>query len=202
MANINVPTAYTQQPARVPAPGSSELTTHRHTASPVPPIPLAIAPTPSGSFHSISGCCNPLPCLPMKTDLVGMSGPKEEANKEKEMCAIQSLNSLDSNREDDREPLILTLMLYNVRKTELSKAAKVFEVQTSISPLFCLYCLHVSLSASLPLSPFLAPCLTYTSCCLPPFPLPWFCSSCQRWGCSHGEEGEGSGRRKHLGTVF
>uniref|UniRef100_A0A8C9N8E3 Tyrosine 3-monooxygenase-like n=1 Tax=Serinus canaria TaxID=9135 RepID=A0A8C9N8E3_SERCA len=93
-----------------------------------PPIPLAIAPTPSGSFYSISGCCNPLPCLPMKTDLVGMSGPKEEANKEKEMCAMQSLNSLDSNREDDRERLILTLMLYNVRKTELSKAAKVFEM--------------------------------------------------------------------------
>ncbi|XP_041254801.1 tyrosine 3-monooxygenase-like [Onychostruthus taczanowskii] len=67
----------------------------------------------------------------MKTDLVGMSGPKEEANKEKEMCGIQSLNSqgsLDSNREDGRASLILTLTLYNVRKIELSKAAKVFEM--------------------------------------------------------------------------
>ncbi|KAL9853404.1 tyrosine 3-monooxygenase-like [Geothlypis trichas] len=59
-----------------------------------------------------------------------MSGPKEEANKE-EMCGIQSLNrqgSLGSNREDDRASLILTLTLYNVRKAELSKAAKVFEM--------------------------------------------------------------------------
>lgn len=112
---------------------------HTGTASPVPPIPLAIAPTPSGGFHSTSGYCNPLPYLPMKTDLVGMSGPKEEANKEKEICAIESLNSqgsLDSNREDDRASLILALTLYNVRKIELSKATKVFEVQTSISPSF------------------------------------------------------------------
>ncbi|XP_057878737.1 tyrosine 3-monooxygenase-like [Melospiza georgiana] len=66
----------------------------------------------------------------MKTDLVGMSGPKEEASKE-EMCGIQSLDSqgsLDSSREDDGESLILTLTLYNVRKTELSKAAEVFEM--------------------------------------------------------------------------
>ncbi|XP_068859875.1 tyrosine 3-monooxygenase-like [Aphelocoma coerulescens] len=62
-------------------------------------------------------------------DLVGISGPKEEVNKEK-MCGIQSLNSqgsLDSNREDDRGSLLLTLTLYNVKKIELSKAAEVFE---------------------------------------------------------------------------
>ncbi|XP_062347244.1 tyrosine 3-monooxygenase-like [Cinclus cinclus] len=67
----------------------------------------------------------------MKTDLVGMSGPKEEANKEKEMCGKESLNSqgsLDSNREDDRASLTLTLTLYKVRKIELSKAAEVFEM--------------------------------------------------------------------------
>lgn len=75
----------------------------------------------------------------MKTDLVRMSGSKEEANKEKEMCGTEPLNSqgsLGSNREDDRASLILTVTLYNVRKIELSKAAKVFEVQTSISPSF------------------------------------------------------------------
>lgn len=74
----------------------------------------------------------------MKTDLVGISGPKEDANNEK-ICGIESLNSqgsLDSNREDDRGSLILTLTLYNVRKIELSKAAEVFEVQTSIFPSF------------------------------------------------------------------
>ncbi|XP_027523359.1 tyrosine 3-monooxygenase-like [Corapipo altera] len=67
----------------------------------------------------------------MKTDLVGISGLKEEAVKEKEMCGIESLNdqgSLDSNREDDRPTLILTFTLCNVRKIELSKAAKVFEM--------------------------------------------------------------------------
>lgn len=70
----------------------------------------------------------------MKTDVVGISGQKEEASKEKEMCGIVSLNrqgSLDSNREDGRATLILTLTLCNLRKTELPKAAKVFEVQTS-----------------------------------------------------------------------
>jgi len=67
----------------------------------------------------------------MKSDLVGISGQKEEASKEKEMCGIESLNrqgSLDSNQEDSRDTLILTLTLCNVRKNELSKAAKVFEV--------------------------------------------------------------------------
>uniref|UniRef100_A0A663EDJ2 Biopterin-dependent aromatic amino acid hydroxylase family profile domain-containing protein n=1 Tax=Aquila chrysaetos chrysaetos TaxID=223781 RepID=A0A663EDJ2_AQUCH len=67
----------------------------------------------------------------MKTDLVGISGQKEEASKEKEMCGIESLNrrgSLDSNREDGGATVILTLTLFNVRKIELSKAAKVFEV--------------------------------------------------------------------------
>uniref|UniRef100_A0A8C3TVE9 Biopterin-dependent aromatic amino acid hydroxylase family profile domain-containing protein n=1 Tax=Catharus ustulatus TaxID=91951 RepID=A0A8C3TVE9_CATUS len=66
----------------------------------------------------------------MKTDLVGMSGPKEEASK-KEICGIESLNSqgsLDSNREHDRASFTLTLTLYNVRKTELSKATEVFEM--------------------------------------------------------------------------
>uniref|UniRef100_A0A8C0UL29 Tyrosine 3-monooxygenase-like n=1 Tax=Cyanistes caeruleus TaxID=156563 RepID=A0A8C0UL29_CYACU len=66
----------------------------------------------------------------MKTDLVGMSAPKEEANKE-ETCGAEPSNSqgsLDSNREDDRASLILTLTLCNVRKIELSKAAQVFEV--------------------------------------------------------------------------
>uniref|UniRef100_U3K394 Biopterin-dependent aromatic amino acid hydroxylase family profile domain-containing protein n=1 Tax=Ficedula albicollis TaxID=59894 RepID=U3K394_FICAL len=67
----------------------------------------------------------------MKTDLVGKSGPKEEANKEKEMCGIESLNSqgsLDSNREDDRASLTLTFTLDSVRKIELSKAAEAFEM--------------------------------------------------------------------------
>lgn len=67
----------------------------------------------------------------MKTDLVAISDQKEEARKEKEMHSTESLNSqgsLDSNREDGRATLILTLTLYNVRKIELSKAAKVFEV--------------------------------------------------------------------------
>lgn len=70
----------------------------------------------------------------MKTYLVGTSGQKEEASKEKEMHGIESLNrrgSLDSNRQDDRATLILTLTLCNVRKIELSRAAKAFEVQTS-----------------------------------------------------------------------
>ena len=73
----------------------------------------------------------------MKTDLVGISGQKEEASKEKETLGIESLNrrgSLVCNREDGRATLILTLTLCNVRKTELSKAAKVFEVQTSPFP--------------------------------------------------------------------
>uniref|UniRef100_A0A672UPY5 Tyrosine 3-monooxygenase n=1 Tax=Strigops habroptila TaxID=2489341 RepID=A0A672UPY5_STRHB len=67
----------------------------------------------------------------MKTDLVRISGQKEEASKEKEMCGIESLNrqgSLDYNREDGRATLTLTLTLYNVRKIELSKAAQVFEM--------------------------------------------------------------------------
>ncbi|GAB0176925.1 phenylalanine-4-hydroxylase [Grus japonensis] len=56
---------------------------------------------------------------------------KEEASKEKEMRGIESLNrqgSLDSNREDGRATLFLTLTLCNVRKLELSKATKVFEM--------------------------------------------------------------------------
>lgn len=161
MANINVPTPSTQHPDCAPASGSFELTTHRHTASPVPPILLAIAPTPSGGFHSTSGYRNPLPYLPIKTDLVGMSGPKEEANKEKEMCGIESLNSqgsLDSNREDDRASLILTLTLCNVRKIELCKAAKVFEVQTPRSLSFPEPSLLSLLSSRLPVC--LSPPLT------------------------------------------
>ncbi|OPJ80530.1 hypothetical protein AV530_010828 [Patagioenas fasciata monilis] len=70
----------------------------------------------------------------MKTNLVGDSGQKEEASKEKEMCGMESLNrqgNTDSNREDGRTSLILTLTLSNVRKTELSKAAKVFEISFS-----------------------------------------------------------------------
>lgn len=206
-ANINVPTPHTQQPACVPAPGSSELTTHRHTASPVPPIPLAIAPTPSGSFHSISGCCSPLPYLPMKTDLVGMSGPKEEANKE-EMCGIQSLNrqgSLGSNREDDRASLILTLTLYNVRKAELSKAAKVFEVQTSISPSFAelpLLSLLPSRLTSLPSHPSPAPACLTPHAAFPLSPILVLLQLLREVGWSHGEEGEGSGGGEHLRTVF
>ncbi|XP_010124548.1 PREDICTED: tyrosine 3-monooxygenase-like [Chlamydotis macqueenii] len=70
----------------------------------------------------------------MKTDLMGISGQKEEASKEKEMHGMESLNSrgsLDSGgweREDGRATLFLTLTLCNVRKMELSKAAKVFEM--------------------------------------------------------------------------
>uniref|UniRef100_A0A8B9ZLM3 Biopterin-dependent aromatic amino acid hydroxylase family profile domain-containing protein n=1 Tax=Anas platyrhynchos TaxID=8839 RepID=A0A8B9ZLM3_ANAPL len=79
------------------------------------------------------------------------------------MHSIQPLNrqgSLDSSKKDGGATLILTLTLCNVRKTELSRAAKVFEVQTlpltfhPLSPLthlFCPYCLHLSYSASPPL---------------------------------------------------
>uniref|UniRef100_A0A8C8AL45 Biopterin-dependent aromatic amino acid hydroxylase family profile domain-containing protein n=1 Tax=Otus sunia TaxID=257818 RepID=A0A8C8AL45_9STRI len=73
----------------------------------------------------------------MKADLVGISGQKEEASKEKEMHGIESLNrqgSLESNSEDSRATVILTLTLCNVRKIELSKAVRVFEVQTSLFP--------------------------------------------------------------------
>lgn len=97
----------------------------------------------------------------MKTDFGVISGQREEASKDKVMHSIQSLNrqgSLDSNKEDGGATLILTLTLCNVRKTEFSRAAKVFEVQTlpltfhSLSPLthlFCPYCLHLSFSPSL-----------------------------------------------------
>ncbi|KAM9388132.1 tyrosine 3-monooxygenase-like [Phaethornis superciliosus] len=67
----------------------------------------------------------------MKTDLVGISGQKEEGIKENKMCSTESSNrqgSLDSNWEDDEATLILTLILCNVKKIEVSKAAKVFEV--------------------------------------------------------------------------
>ncbi|XP_072207048.1 tyrosine 3-monooxygenase-like [Excalfactoria chinensis] len=53
----------------------------------------------------------------------------QEASKE--MCSTGSLNrrgSLDSSTEDDRAGLILTFTLCNVKKTELSKAARVFEM--------------------------------------------------------------------------
>uniref|UniRef100_A0A8D0G0B5 Biopterin-dependent aromatic amino acid hydroxylase family profile domain-containing protein n=1 Tax=Strix occidentalis caurina TaxID=311401 RepID=A0A8D0G0B5_STROC len=73
----------------------------------------------------------------MKADLVGISGQKEEASKEKEMHGIESLNrqgSLESNSEDSRATVILTLTLCNVRKIELSKAVRVFEVQTLLFP--------------------------------------------------------------------
>lgn len=98
----------------------------------------------------------------MKTELMGISGQKEEASKEKEMRGIESLNrqgSLDSNREDGRATLFLTLTLCNVRKIELSKATKVFEVQTSQFPsstepsLLFLLPTPVPLSSH-PLSPF------------------------------------------------
>lgn len=96
----------------------------------------------------------------MKTDLVGMSGPKEEASQE--ICGIESLNSqgsLDSNREDDRASLTLTLTLYNVRKTELSKATEVFEVQNSKSPSFAEPSLLSLLPSCLPVC--ISPCLTF-----------------------------------------
>uniref|UniRef100_A0A8B9C5K2 Biopterin-dependent aromatic amino acid hydroxylase family profile domain-containing protein n=1 Tax=Anser brachyrhynchus TaxID=132585 RepID=A0A8B9C5K2_9AVES len=67
----------------------------------------------------------------MKTDFGVISGQREEASKEKVMHSIQSLNrqgSLDSNKEDGGATLILTLTLCNVRKTEFSRAAKVFEM--------------------------------------------------------------------------
>uniref|UniRef100_A0A8C3D9Z4 Uncharacterized protein n=1 Tax=Corvus moneduloides TaxID=1196302 RepID=A0A8C3D9Z4_CORMO len=77
------------------------------------------------------------------------------------MCGLQSLNSqgsLDSNREDDRGSLILTLTLYNVRKIELSKAAEVFEVQTSIFPSFAEPSLLPLLPSCLPV--YISPSLT------------------------------------------
>lgn len=98
----------------------------------------------------------------MKTDLVGISGQKEEASKEKEMCGIESLNrrgSLDSNREDGRATVILTLTLFNVRKMELSKAAKVFEVQTSPFPSSIEPSLLFLLPSPLPLC--ISPSLTF-----------------------------------------
>nr|XP_047911791.1 tyrosine 3-monooxygenase-like isoform X1 [Anser cygnoides] len=67
----------------------------------------------------------------MKTDFGVISGQREEASKEKVMHSIQSLNrqgSLDSNKEDGGATLILNLTLCNVRKTEFSRAAKVFEM--------------------------------------------------------------------------
>lgn len=103
----------------------------------------------------------------MKTDFEVISGQREEASKEKVMSSIQSLNrqgSLDSNKEDGGATLILTLTLCNVRKTELSRAAKVFEVQTvpltshPLSPLthlFCPYCLLPILPIAFCISPSL-----------------------------------------------
>uniref|UniRef100_A0A8C5UH09 Biopterin-dependent aromatic amino acid hydroxylase family profile domain-containing protein n=1 Tax=Malurus cyaneus samueli TaxID=2593467 RepID=A0A8C5UH09_9PASS len=111
------------------APGSSELSISTYTASPGPPA--AISLTPSGSSPSASSHCQNLPSLPLKSDLVGISGPKEEAGKEKEMCGTETPNSqgsLDSNREDERAAPTLSLILCNVRKVELSKAVKAFEM--------------------------------------------------------------------------
>ncbi|KAM6136901.1 LOW QUALITY PROTEIN: tyrosine 3-monooxygenase-like [Pterocles gutturalis] len=64
----------------------------------------------------------------VKTDLEGISDQKEKTSKE-EMHHIESLSrqgSLDSNREDGRGSLILTLTLYNVKKIEVTRAARVF----------------------------------------------------------------------------
>lgn len=126
----------------------------------------------------------------MKTDFGVISGQREEASKEKVMCSIQPLNrqgSLDSSKKDGGATLILTLTLCNVRKTELSRAAKVFEVQTlpltfhPLSPLthlFCPYCLHLSYSASPPLL-LLSFCLpvppSYASVCFLPSFLSLLC---------------------------
>uniref|UniRef100_A0A669PP93 Tyrosine 3-monooxygenase n=1 Tax=Phasianus colchicus TaxID=9054 RepID=A0A669PP93_PHACC len=66
----------------------------------------------------------------MKTYFRMTSGQTQEAGKEK-MCSTESLNrrgSLDSSKEDDRATLILTFTLCNVKKTELSRAARVFEM--------------------------------------------------------------------------
>ncbi|XP_013802569.2 tyrosine 3-monooxygenase-like [Apteryx mantelli] len=66
----------------------------------------------------------------MKTDFVGIPARSGETSKEKEICGTESLNrrdSLDYNEEDGRATLILTFTLCNVRKTELSGAAKTLE---------------------------------------------------------------------------
>ncbi|XP_015720141.1 tyrosine 3-monooxygenase-like [Coturnix japonica] len=66
----------------------------------------------------------------MKTYFGVTSGQVQEASKEK-MCSTESLNrrgSLDSTKGEDRDGLILNFTLYNVKKTELSKAARVFEM--------------------------------------------------------------------------
>lgn len=83
------------------------------------------------------------------------------------MHGIQSSNrrgSLDSNTEDSRATVILTLTLCNVRKIELSKAAKAFEVQTS--PFF-----SSTKPSLLPLLPSPLPLcinpLSFISCSLP-----------------------------------
>nr|XP_009678341.1 PREDICTED: tyrosine 3-monooxygenase-like [Struthio camelus australis] len=66
----------------------------------------------------------------MKTVFVGISTQRKEASKEKEMCGTESLSRRDSlgyNKEDGRATLILTFTLCNVRKTELSGTARIFE---------------------------------------------------------------------------
>lgn len=117
---------------------------HRSTASPVPSQSLAItlgeALTSSGSFHWTSHSHNSLPWLPMKTYFGVISGQMQETSKEK-ICSTESVNrqgSLDSSKEDDNATLVLIFTLCNVKKTELSKAARVFEVQ---NPLFTSYSL-------------------------------------------------------------
>lgn len=87
------------------------------------------------------------------------------------MCGIESLNrrgSLDSNREDGRATVILTLTLFNVRKMELSKAAKVFEVQTSPFPSSIEPSLLFLLPSPLPLciSPLSLFCCSLPDLCL------------------------------------
>nr|XP_021140276.1 uncharacterized protein LOC110357291 [Columba livia] len=136
MASINVPTPITVTINLLCCCLVVLISPHTYTdcisnLTTPPSFSLGETLTSSGSFHSTSGNCNPLLCLPMKTNLVGDSGQKEEASKEKETCGMESLNrqgNMDSNREDGRASLILTLTLSNVRKTELSKAAKVFEM--------------------------------------------------------------------------
>lgn len=180
-----------------------------HSISSPTSSPGHCSPT-SGSFHSTSGYWDLLPYFPVKTDLVGISGPKEEANKEKEMCGTESLNrqgSLDS-REDERAPLILSFTLYNVRKTELSKAAEVFEVQTSTFLSFAEPSLLSLLPSCLPawISPSLI--LLLLPACLTPhaaFPLshyPGSAPAARRSGLVSWPRGRVPGGREHLGTVF
>eukprot|EP00076_Gallus_gallus_P006934 XP_001235001.1 tyrosine 3-monooxygenase [Gallus gallus] len=66
----------------------------------------------------------------MKTYFGVISGQMQETSKEK-ICSTESVNrqgSLDSSKEDDNATLVLIFTLCNVKKTELSKAARVFEM--------------------------------------------------------------------------